>query len=272
MDSLQSIVKLALLEDIGNGDLTAALVPEKNQAHARVICREPAILAGKRWFDEVFRQVDERVEIYWHFKDSEQLETNTVICEIKGPARSILTAERTALNFLQTLSATASITRRYVAAVAGTGTIILDTRKTIPGLRDAQKYAVTCGGGKNHRHGLYDAILLKENHILAAGGIANAIFKANVPEGILVEVEVETLDELAEAIEAGAHRALLDNMTPDQMRQAVDLTAGRIELEASGNITLDNIREIAETGINYISIGAITKHIHAVDLSMRFVE
>jgi nicotinate-nucleotide pyrophosphorylase (carboxylating) len=264
------IIRLSLNEDIGTGDITAALIPSDTRATGYVICRDAAVIAGSQWFDQVFQLVDPTVNIEWQIKDGDQLKPQTKILSISGNARSILTGERTALNFLQTLSATASKTKRYVDAIAGTGATILDTRKTLPGLRDAQKYAVTCGGGKNHRHGLYDGILIKENHIVAAGSISAAVSNAKTTSPqIKVEVEVETLDELVETIAAGADIALLDNMPPATLREAVALNKGRIKLEASGGITLDNIRHVAETGVDFISIGALTKDIEAIDLSMR---
>jgi nicotinate-nucleotide pyrophosphorylase (carboxylating) len=269
---IDAVVSRALEEDLGRGDLTAALIPANRNAQAQVITRDDAVLCGQPWFDEVFRQLDRRVRIEWSVRDGEALRANQVLCTLEGPARALLTGERTALNFLQTLSGTATVTRRYVEAVAGTRAVILDTRKTLPGLRTAQKYAVRCGGGENHRMGLYDAILIKENHIVAAGSVANAVRQSRLhaPTGVTVEVEVETLEELREALAAGADRLLLDNFSLKRLREAVAETAGRARLEASGGITLENIRAIAETGVNSISIGALTKHVRAVDLSMRF--
>jgi nicotinate-nucleotide pyrophosphorylase (carboxylating) len=265
-------VHLALQEDIGEGDLTAALIPASAQTEATVISRESAVICGRQWFDEIFRQLDENITIDWHIEDGDQVEPNQILCVVYGPARPILSGERTALNFLQTLSATATTTRRYVDQVKGSGVAILDTRKTIPGMRLAQKYAVTCGGGKNHRKGLYDGILIKENHIAAAGSIGEAVIQArhHAPRDLRIEVEVETLDEVEEALAAGADILLLDNMQQERLREAVRVTNGHAKLEASGGITLENIAEIAKTGVDYISIGALTKNIHAIDLSMRF--
>lgn len=266
----QDIIRLALEEDIGSGDITAALVPEQAQVKARVICREEAIVAGADWFSQTIHAVDPDIIIEWKVKDGQKVAPDAELVRLKGNARAILTGERTALNFLQTLSATATKVSRYVEAIAGTGAIILDTRKTLPGLRAAQKYAVTCGGGQNHRHGLYDGILIKENHIIAAGSISAAVTNAKQQQpDIKIEVEVETLDELVETINAGADIALLDNMDCATLSEAVALNDGRIKLEASGGITLSNIREIAETGVDFISIGSLTKDIKAVDLSMR---
>ena len=265
-------VETALAEDIGGGDCTASLVPESARLETRVICRETAVLAGQPWFDETFRQVDSAVSVKWSLGDGDLMRPEQEVCRLHGPARSILTGERTGLNFLQTLSATATRTRRYVEAIAGTGTVILDTRKTLPGLRRAQKYAVTCGGGANHRIGLFDAILVKENHISAAGSISAAVgvAQANHPD-LLLEVEVENLEQLEEAAHAGAQRVLLDNFPLDLLREAVKRYKGRIGLEASGGIELDTIRGVAETGVDFISTGDITKSIKAVDFSMRFV-
>jgi nicotinate-nucleotide pyrophosphorylase (carboxylating) len=268
-------VTRALAEDVGSGDLTASLVPASTQATATVITREPAILCGSAWVDEVCHQVDASLRVIWEAQEGDRVEPDQVLCRIQGPARSMLTAERPALNFLQTLSGTATITRRYVDAVAGTGCQILDTRKTIPGLRLAQKYAVRCAGGTNHRIGLFDGILIKENHIAAAGSIAAAVSAARaVDSRVLLEVEVETLDELHQAIAANPDRILLDNFTLEQMREAVAIarahTARKITLEASGNVTLETVRKVAETGVDFISIGSLTKHVKAIDLSMRF--
>lgn len=261
----------ALAEDVGAGDLTADLIPGGTQARAQVISREDAVLCGTAWFDEVFRQLDRKVCVEWNARDGEPVRENQVLCTLAGPARAILTGERTALNFLQTLSGTATVTRRYVEAIRGTKAVVLDTRKTLPGLRTAQKYAVRCGGGQNHRMGLYDAILIKENHIAAAGSVAGAVSAARrtAPAGTTVEVEVEDLAQLNEALVAGADRILLDNFSLKRLREAVHATAGCARLEASGGITLENIRAIAETGVDCISIGALTKHVRAVDLSLR---
>ena len=263
-------VAAALEEDIGSGDLTANLLPAGVKADARVISREDAVLCGSAWFEECFRALDPSVDIHWLVREGQPVEASQVLCEISGNARALLSAERPALNFLQTLSATATITRRYADAIAGTGAMVMDTRKTLPGLRLAQKYAVKCGGGANQRTGLYDGILIKENHIAAAGGIRPVLQAAlSLNAGVSIQIEVENLDELTEALEAGATLVLLDNFTTSQLREAVQLTAGRAVLEASGNITLDNIREVAETGVQRISIGSLTKHVQAVDLSMR---
>lgn len=264
-------VKAALEEDVGSGDLTARLVPDNARAHARVITREPAILCGSAWFEEVFRQLDSGVSVEWHAADGLRIDKDQVICEIVGAARSVLTGERTALNFLQTLSAVATRTRQFVDAVAGTKAAILDTRKTLPGLRAALKHAVRCGGGTNHRMGLYDAVLIKENHIAAAGGVRAALSDATrVAGGKPVQIEVETLDQLREALEAGAVLVLLDNFDLPRLREAVRIAAGRAKLEASGGVNLETVRAIAETGVDRISIGTLTKDIRAVDLSMRF--
>jgi len=265
-------VRRALAEDVGSGDLTANLIPGATPARAQLISREDAVLCGTAWFDEVFRQLDRQIHVDWNARDGEPVRENQVLCTLAGPARAILTGERTALNFLQTLSGTATATRRYVDAIRGTKAVVLDTRKTLPGLRTAQKYAVRAGGGQNHRMGLYDAILIKENHIAAAGSVAGAIGAARrgAPGGTTVEVEVEDIAQLNEALAAGADRILLDNFSLKRLREAVQTTAGRARLEASGGITLENIRAIAETGVDCISIGALTKHMRAVDLSLRF--
>lgn len=263
-------VRRALAEDVGGGDLTAALVSDQ-MAQAELVTREDAVLCGTAWFDAVFRQLDARVVIDWLAKDGARIRAGAVLCRLHGPARTILTGERTALNFLQTLSGTATCTARYVEAVLGTHARILDTRKTIPGLRHAQKYAVACGGGHNHRMGLYDAVLIKENHIAAAGGVAAALVAARrvAPAGVLIEIEVETLTQLDQALAAGATRILLDNFELDGLRTAVRATAGRAELEASGGVALTSVRAVAETGVDYISVGGLTKHVEAVDLSLR---
>ena len=265
-------VRSALDEDIGSGDVTAALIQPSTQARANLICREQAILCGTTWFDTVFQLLDPAIKTSWHAADGDAISAGQIVCELAGPAHSILTGERTAMNFLQTLSGTATTTRHYVNAVEGTGCKILDTRKTIPGLRLAQKYAVACAGGENHRFGLYDAILIKENHIAACGSITAAVTQARTtfPQ-LLLEVEVETLQQLEEAISIRVDRILLDNMSEDQLKKAVQITQSRIKLEASGGITLDNIRSIAKTGVDFISIGSLTKHIHAVDLSLRLL-
>ncbi len=267
-------VRLALAEDVADGDLTAQLIPEDQQGRATILTRENAVICGVVWVNEVFRQLDERVRIDWKVADGTRTQPNDVLCSIEGPARAMLTGERTALNFLQSLSATATVTATYVDAVAGTGCRILDTRKTIPGLRLAQKYAVRCGGGTNHRIGLFDAILVKENHIAAAGSIDAAVRAARkAPRKVMIEVEVENLEQLKQALDCNVDRILLDNFSLDQMREAVRISrthAQRAELEASGNVSLDTLRAVAETGVDFISVGALTKHVRAVDLSMRF--
>ncbi|MDH3670950.1 MAG: carboxylating nicotinate-nucleotide diphosphorylase [Gammaproteobacteria bacterium] len=269
---IKEIVRQALREDIGNGDLTAELIATNTKANAHAITREDAILCGTAWFDEVFHQLDSTVAIEWQAKDNDAMRSGQTICRVRGPARSVLSGERTALNFLQLLSGTATQTRRYVDAVNGTHAKILDTRKTLPALRNAQKYAVTCGGGYNHRMGLYDGILIKENHIVAAGSITQAVrqAKATAPAGLMIEVEVENLEQIREALTAGAERLLLDNFDLDSLYAAVKETQGRAKIEASGGITLDNIRAVAETGVDYISIGTLTKDVIAVDYSMQF--
>ena len=268
-------VAAALAEDVGSGDLTAALIDEDAVVGATIIAREPLVLAGHPWATEVFNQLDERIQVDWYVEDGQHAEANDVICKLVGPARTLLTGERTALNFLQTLSGTATVTARYVAAVGGTRARLLDTRKTLPGLRLAQKYAVRCGGGHNHRVGLYDAILIKENHVKSAGSISEALRRAqDAADDVLIEIEVESLDELREALDAGAGRILLDNFSLDDMREAVAINADygyvAAELEASGNVSLETIRDIAETGVDYISTGAITKNVRSIDLSMLF--
>lgn len=264
-------VALALAEDVGGGDLTAALIPETAQAEATVISREKAVLCGAAWFDAVFRQIDPSVAIEWRAADGERIEPNQLLCALRGPARALLTGERTALNFLQALSGTATLARQFADTVAGTGATILDTRKTLPGLRLAQKYAVRCGGCQNHRIGLFDAVLIKENHILAAGSITAAIAAARrLHPGVTVEVEVESLAELEEALAAGPDIVMLDNFDLEAMTEAVRVTAKRVKLEASGNVNFNTVRRIAETGVDYISIGGLTKDVRAVDLSMRF--
>lgn len=272
---LREQVARALAEDVGRGDLTAMLVPSDRRGRARVITREAAVLCGRPWFDEVFRQVDPSVRVEWSADEGSAVVPDQLLCRIDGPARSLLTGERTALNFLQSLSGTATTTRRHVDVVAGLPCRILDTRKTIPGLRRAQKYAVRCAGGCNHRMGLYDGILVKENHIMAAGSIVAAVAAArDAGHGVPVEVEVETLDELRQALDAGADMALLDEFSLADLRTAVALNRGHpngpMKLEASGNITFETLRPIAETGVDFISVGSLTKHLRAVDLSMRF--
>ncbi len=265
-------VRAALAEDIGTGDLTAALIPLDAMAEAWVISREEAVLCGQPWVDEVFRQLDPGVSVQWQASEGERVQAEQPLFRLRGTARALLTGERTALNFLQTLSGTATIARRYADAVAGLGVKILDTRKTIPGLRDAQKYAVRCGGCYNHRYGLYDGVLIKENHILAAGSIGRAVAKVRpYAQGRLIEVETESLDELQQALEAGADIIMLDNFPLAQIAEAVSINRGRAKLEVSGNVSLTGLRPLAETGVDYISTGALTKHVQAIDLSMRFV-
>lgn len=267
-------VSLALAEDLGSGDLTAELLDEHVIVQAHIVCRDNAVVCGIAWVNEVFHQMDERIEIEWQVEDGELVAPGTVLCNLHGNNRSLLSGERTALNYLQTLSATATLTRRYVEVVKGTSVTILDTRKTIPGLRMQQKYAVVCGGGQNHRMGLYDAILLKENHVQIAGSIGAALTRANqiAPDGVEIEIEVESLAQLEEALAVGAKRILLDNFDVKLLYEAVKLNAGRARLEASGGVTLKTIRPIAETGVDYISIGALTKDLRAVDLSMLFID
>jgi len=265
----------ALAEDVGNGDITAALVPSGQQAQATIITRDNAVVCGQPWVKEVFRQLDPSISADWQVGEGDDATADQTLCVLRGPARPLLTGERTALNFLQTLSAVASATRVCTAAIAGTRARILDTRKTIPGLRLAQKYAVRVGGGTNHRIGLYDGILVKENHIVAAGGITAAVRRGREQKsGVLLEVEVETLSQAEEALVAGADRLLLDNFTIASMIEAValrDRLAPGTTLEASGGINFDNLRPVAETGVDFISVGALTKNIRAVDLSMRFI-
>jgi nicotinate-nucleotide pyrophosphorylase (carboxylating) len=258
-----------LAEDIGTGDITAAIIPESTYAEAEVITREDMVLCGQAWFDAVFKQLNPDIRVNWQVKEGDSVAKNTLLCKLQGPARALLTGERTALNLLQTLSATATVARQYAEAVKGTNCKVLDTRKTIPALRDAQKYAVKCGGCYNHRIGLYDGVLIKENHIIAAGSIAKAVRTARELSTVAVEVEVESLAQLQEALAAKPDRIMLDNFSIEDLRTAVMLTEGSVELEASGNIDLTNIRTIADTGVDFISIGALTKNIKAVDLSMR---
>ena len=269
-------VSQALKEDLGgdvdaNNDITAQLLPESNTSHAVVITREDGVFCGKRWVEEVFIQLGGDVTVVWHVNDGDLIIPNQPLFELTGPSRVLLTGERTALNFVQTLSGVASEVQRYVNLLAGTHTQLLDTRKTVPGLRTALKYAVLCGGGSNHRLGLSDAFLIKENHIIAAGSVRQAIEKAFwIHPDVPVEVEVETLDELHDALSAGADIIMLDNFDIDMMKQAVKITDGKAQLEVSGNVTRDTIRDYALTGVDFISVGALTKHIHALDLSMRF--
>ena len=270
IDALKSHkIDVFLEEDIGSGDITAAIIPESALAYAEVITREAMVICGQAWFNEVFAQLNPKVVINWLVAEGEMLPANTLLCTVQGQARALLTGERTALNWVQMLSATATVAKEYADAVVGTGCKVLDTRKTIPGLRDAQKYAVACGGAYNHRIGLYDGVLIKENHIMAAGSITNAIQVARKLTTVPVEVEVETIGELQEALAAKPDRIMLDNFSLEDLRTAVALTSGSVELEASGNISLETIRSVAETGVDYISIGALTKHVKAVDLSMR---
>jgi len=267
-------VSAALREDVGSGDVTARLVPDTQVARGRVITREDAVVCGQPWVDETFRRLDSSIRIDWNARDGDRIRANQVVFEIQGRARPVLTGERTALNFLQLLSATATQTRLFVDAVAGTGSIIIDTRKTLPGLRTAQKYAVRCGGAQNHRLGLFDMVLIKENHIAAAGSISGAIAAAKrASPGLKIEVEVESLAGLEEALAAAPDIVLLDNFDNATLAEAVALTRSRsqtIKLEASGNVTLETVRDIAATGVDYISVGGLTKHVRAVDLSMRF--
>ncbi|KJS73415.1 MAG: nicotinate-nucleotide pyrophosphorylase [Pseudomonas sp. BICA1-14] len=263
-------VRRALAEDVGSGDITAQLIPAERLAHASVITREEAVISGTAWVDAVFRQVDPRVAVHWQVADGDRVGADRVLFHLEGPARALLTGERSALNFLQLLSGVATRCRHYADMVDGTGVRLLDTRKTIPGLRLAQKYAVTCGGCHNHRIGLYDAFLIKENHIAACGGIAESVAAAHrIAPGKPVEIEVESLDELEQALLAGADIVMLDELSLDDMRTAVAINGGRAKLEASGGISDETLRSVAETGVDYISIGALTKHVRAVDLSMR---
>jgi len=273
--SIGPTVATALAEDVGSGDLTASLIDLDAVLGATIVARQSLVLAGHPWVDEVFAQLDESIVVDWYVSDGQTADADDVICKLVGPARALLTGERTALNFLQTLSSAATQTAAYVAAVAGTGVRILDTRKTVPGLRLAQKYAVRCGGGHNHRVGLFDAILIKENHIKSAGSITTALERARgLDAHVLVEVEVENHAELLEALDAGAERILLDNFTIPELAKAVESNRSygyvAAELEASGNITLNSIRDVAETGVDYISTGALTKNVDAIDFSMLF--
>lgn len=265
-------VRAALDEDLGAGDLTAALIAESDGLSVQLICREPAVLCGRPWFDQSFRQLDPSVAIDWLAGEEEQVAADQLLCRIEGNARALLSGERTALNYLQTLSGTATLAHRYAQAVAGTGVRILDTRKTLPGLRLQQKYAVRCGGCHNHRIGLYDAILIKENHIAAAGSLSAALKAAQgIAHGVDIEVEVESLQQLEEALAAGARHVLLDNFPLQRLREAVVRNAGRARLEASGSVSLATVRAIAETGVDDISVGALTKDLRAVDFSLRFL-
>ena len=272
-DLIETVTRM-LAEDVGSGDLTASLIDPEQQASATIVTRQPMTQAGRPWVDEIYRRLDSDVSLQWEHADGDSVAAAGTLCALSGPARALLTGERAALNILQTLSATATATAAYVAAVAGTGCTLLDTRKTIPGLRLAQKYAVRCGGGSNHRIGLHDAILIKENHIQSAGGISQALAAARASSpGVLIEIEVENADQLRAALAAGARRILLDNFNPEQLKAAVRQNQSHdrpAELEASGNVSIDTVAEIAATGVDYISIGALTKNVHAVDLSMRF--
>jgi len=291
LHDIASTVAWALNEDLGQNlakttkaqaselDITAALIPASNEAVATIINRDDCIICGVAWVNEVFKQLDNalghnkasQTQVTWFVNDGQMAKANTILCEISGNARALLTGERVALNFLQTLSATATLTSHYVKELAGSKTQLLDTRKTVPGLRSAQKYAVTCGGGKNHRIGLFDAFLIKENHIAACGGIAQAIATAKINHAeITVEVEVESLDELSQAIKAGADIIMLDNFTTEMIEQAVVITNGQAKLEVSGNMTIETLKEYSRAGVDYISSGALTKHVKAIDLSMRF--
>ena len=278
-DSIQHDIESALAEDIGNGDLTAALIPPDLAADATVLCRDHAVLCGQPWFEAVFAELSDSVTIEWLAGEGADMHPDTVVCKLHGPARALLTGERTALNFLQTLSGTATVTRRYADVVAETNCRILDTRKTLPGLRAAQKYATRIGGAVNHRHGLYDGILIKENHIIACGGIASAIRSARLGGAqVPVEIEVESLEEAAEALAAGADILLLDNFPLAELERAVAMNRSRQDpderppaaLEASGDITLETLSAVARTGVDFVSVGALTKHVTAVDYSMRF--
>ncbi len=274
MDLYQSIVNQvanALDEDVGSGDISAQLIDASTQLETELLVREDAVLCGTEWFDEVFRQCDASIETRWQARDGDSISANSVICKVSGPARGLLTAERSALNFLQTLSGTATVTRSYADLIRDSKCRILDTRKTIPQLRVAQKYAVLCGGGHNHRIGLFDAFLIKENHLAAAGSIAAAVARARqLHPDRLLEVEVEDLEQLRQAIDAGVERALLDNFSVQQLRAAVELNDDRLELEASGNVDRDSLVEIAASGVDFVSIGALTKHLRAIDFSLRY--
>jgi nicotinate-nucleotide pyrophosphorylase (carboxylating) len=264
-------VRRALAEDVGSGDLTAQLIPAESNSSGHILCRDSAILCGCDWVDEVFRQLDDSISIKWNLRDGDTMSENDIVCELSGNSRALLTGERTALNFLQTLSGTATLTGLYNEAIDETRAKILDTRKTLPGMRRAQKYAVACGGGHNHRMGLYDAILIKENHVAAAGSVSAALEHASAVAGpdIDIEIEVENLTQLTEALASGAKHVLLDNFMLKDIVTAVQMNRRRAVLEASGGITLDNVREIAKTGVDYISVGELTKNVIAIDFSMR---
>lgn len=271
---IQRTVAAALAEDVGNGDLTAGLIPADARARARIITREPAVLCGSAWVDATFHALDPTATVSWHVREGETVTADQPLCDIATGARTLLTAERTALNFLQSLSGTATTTQRFVEAVAGTRAKIVDTRKTLPGLRMAQKYAVSVGGGHNHRIGLFDGVLIKENHIIAAGSLRAAVEAARrlAPPQAFIEVEVENLEELEQALDCGVKMLLLDNMDLDTLHRAVELTQERAELEASGGVSLEQVRSIAETGVHRISIGGLTKNLQAIDLSLRHIE
>jgi nicotinate-nucleotide pyrophosphorylase (carboxylating) len=271
-DVVRRDVQRALEEDIGRGDATADLLPSATIANARVITREDAVIAGRAWFDASFKMIDASIAIDWNVDDGSCAHPNDVLCTLRGPARALVSGERCALNFLQTLSGTATATSRYVAAVRGTHATILDTRKTLPGLRVAQKYAVRCGGASNHRIGLFDAMLIKENHIAAAGSISIAVRAARERHAdLMLEVEVENFDELREALAVGVDRVMLDEFSLDDIRRAVDEVAGRTQIEVSGGVSLEALPQLAATGVDFISVGALTKHVRAIDLSMRIV-
>ncbi|MBR7888592.1 carboxylating nicotinate-nucleotide diphosphorylase [Marinomonas sp. A79] len=269
-EHIQSQVNFALMEDVGAGDITAQLIPDNQIVKATVISREDAVLCGQAWVNEVFRQLGKEVTLTWHYKEGDTLKADQPFLTIEGHARTILTGERAALNFLQTLSYTATVTKQYCDIVADTNLTILDTRKTLPGMRLAQKYAVTIGGGQNHRFGLYDAFLIKENHIMAAGSITNAVTMAkDIAPGKTIEVETENLDEVAMAVHAGADIVMLDNFSYKDMITAVSQYKGKVKFEASGNMTKEHLLQVAKTGVDFVSIGALTKHVQAIDLSMR---
>ena len=275
-DDIGEVVARALAEDVGSGDITAALVGSDERAAAQVLVKEPAVLCGTAWFDEVFRQLDASVDVQWRHRDGDAIEIPTTVCSVSGPARALVSGERTGLNFLQTLSGTATSAHRYARAVRGMGTRILDTRKTVPGLRTAQKYAVRCGGANNHRGGLFDAVLIKENHIVALGGVAAAVsLAARNASGRPILVEVEDFGQLREALDTQVDRILLDNLSSEELREAVRIrdahAGGRKPLEASGGVDLDGVRSVAATGVDYISVGALTKNVNSIDFSMRFV-
>ncbi|MDC1312206.1 carboxylating nicotinate-nucleotide diphosphorylase [Burkholderiales bacterium] len=268
--SIQTSVELSLQEDLGDGDLTASLIPENTLGQASIISRVDCVLCGIAWAEKTFQSLDHSIELDWHYQDGDQVAAGDSVCTLRGPARALLTGERTALNFLQTLSAVATKTKIYVEAIAHTKAKILDTRKTMPNLRLALKYAVRTGGGKNHRIGLFDGVLIKENHIIACDGITKALkFAKDADQKVPIQIEVETITQLKEAVDGGAKLILLDNFKPQSMKEAVKIVNGKALLEASGGITLNSIVEVAETGIDRISIGTLTKDIHSIDLSMR---